>query len=173
MTKVAHRSAAHPGFDADASTDLLNAHCSTCSESPVVLVAIGHPVMRRWTQEVLAAEHGCWTVLEPWPSELLVDALARTDPRLLVVDGVDFPACCQAALDALPPQQVIVIGPEPDPAYRAQAMAHQAGGWVSRDQIGEELGTVLRTAIGCVHGPCPPTQDAARPAAFPQPEGTP
>lgn len=169
MTDTAHGSGAFRPFDADSTARLQN-HCATCGESPLVLIAINHPVMRRWTQEVLAAEHGCWRVIEPGPSELLVDALTRTDPRLVIVDSVDFPDCCRAALDALPPQRVIVIGPEPDVAYRTQAMAHQAGGWVSRDDIGEELGTVLRAAIGCVHGPCPPRQVAARPAAFPQPE---
>ncbi len=69
--------------------------CPVCDASPTVLVAIRHPVMRRWTGELLAAEHGCWTAVEPRSGELLVDAIARTQPDVVVVDSVDFPACCR------------------------------------------------------------------------------
>ena len=113
--------------------------------------------MRRWTIELLDAEHGCWTVAQPRAGELLVDAIERNHPELVVVDSADFPACCQARLDALPPDRVVVIGPEPDRAYRDQAFARGAGGWVCRDHIGEELSAVMRAALGCQHQPCPPT----------------
>src|SRR3546814_5762154 len=36
--------------------------CPVCDAVPVVLVALRHPVMRRWTEELLVAEHGCWDV---------------------------------------------------------------------------------------------------------------
>lgn len=122
---------------------------------PVVLDAIRHPVMRRWSDELLAAEPGCWTVAQPDPGEMLVDAIARTEPDVVLVDTVDFPACCLAALDAFPPGHVVVIGPEPDPAYRRAALAQGAAAWVSRDHVGDELAESVRTALGCPYEVCP------------------
>lgn len=131
-----------------------------CDRSPTVLVAIRHPVMRRWIGELLAFEHGCWTVAQPGGGEMLADAIERASPALVVVDSVDFPACCQAALRALPPERVIVVGPEPDQAYRARALGLGAGGWVCRDHVGEELSGAMRAALGCRHHPCEPRASA-------------
>ena len=122
---------------------------------PVILDAIRHPVMRRWSHELLVSERGCWTVAQPMVGEMLVDAITRTEPDVVVVDTVDFPTCCQAALEALPPGHVIVIGPEPDPAYRSVAMAQGAAGWVSRDHVGDELALAVRRALGCPYEVCP------------------
>lgn len=125
-----------------------------CDRAPIVLVAIRHPVMRRFTCELLASEHGCWTVAQPGAGDMLVDAIERARPDLVVVDSVDFPSCCRAALRALPPERVIVIGPEPDRSYRSRALALGAGGWVCRDHVGEELSAAMRAALGCRHDPC-------------------
>lgn len=144
--------------------------CPVCDGSPTVLVGIRHPVMRRWTIELLGTEHGCWSVAQPRPGELLVDAIERSRPELVVVDSADFPACCRAALDALAPERVIVIGPEPDPAFRHHALSNGAGGWVPRDHIGEELSAAMRAALGCCHQPCPPST-AGQPAGSVEREG--
>jgi len=136
--------------------------CPACDRLPTVLVAIRHPVMRRWTGELLAAEHGCWAVVQPRAGEMLVDAIERAHPDLVIVDSVDFPACCQAALRALPSERVIVIGPEPDRAYRSHALALGAGGWVCRDHVGEELSGAMREALGCRHHPCGPGTPPSR-----------
>ncbi len=148
--------------------------CPVCDATPVVLVALRHPVMRRWTEELLAAEHGCWEVTRMDGAELLADAIARIRPDLVVVDDRDFPACCQAALDRMPPERVMVVGPEPDTAYRTLALTNGAGGWVSRDHVSDELSTAMRTALGCRHEPCPPTRRAltADPAARVDPTTT-
>lgn len=138
-----------------------------CDLSPTVLVAIRHPMMRRWTCELLASEHGCWNVAQPAGGEMVAEAIARTDPVLVVVDSADFPACCQAALRALPPGRVIVVGPEPDRAYRSRALGLGAGGWVCRDHVGEELSAAMRAALGCRHHPCGPGASMSRP---PSPE---
>lgn len=118
------------------------------AQLPVVLGAIRHPTMRRWSNELLAGDPERWTVAEPEPDELLVDAIARTKPEVVVVDTVDFPACCLAALDALPPGHVVVIGPEPDPGYRSAALAQGAAAWVSREHVGDELATAVHAALG-------------------------
>lgn len=130
--------------------------CPVCDATPVVLVALRHPVMRRWTEELLAAEHGCWEVVQMAAGELLVDAIGRIRPDLVVVDESDFPSCCRVALDRMPPGRVMVVGPEPDAGYRSLAMANGAGGWVSRDHVGDQLSAAMRDTLGCRHDPCPP-----------------
>lgn len=135
--------------------------CPVCDATPVVLVALQHPVMRRWTEELLESEHGCWDVAQMVDGEMLVDAIARIRPDLVVVDESDFPACCQAALDRMRPERVLVVGPEPDTAYQRFAFANGAGGWVCRDHVGEELSSAMRAALGCRHAPCPPTRRPA------------
>lgn len=142
--------------------------CPVRDRSPTVLVAIRHPVMRRWTSELLTSEHGCWTVRKPGSGEMLADAIRRTRPDLVIVDSIDFPACCQAALRTLSPEQVIVIGPEPDRAYRARALALGAGGWVCRDRVGDELSAAMQAALGCHHRPCA----RGSPTADQQPHGS-
>ena len=143
--------------------------CPLLLTLPVVLDAIRHPVMRRWSDDLLAAVPGCWTVEQPAPGEMLVDAIARTHPDV-VVDTVDFPACCLAGLNVLPPGRVVVIGPEPDLAYKYAALAQGAAAWVSRDHVGDELGTAVRTALGCPYAVCPEGMALPRPpraAAWP------
>ncbi len=140
---------------ADDPTPAPSGGCPFQPTVPVILDAIRHPVMRRWSHELLVADRGCWTVAQPASGELLADAITRAEPDVVIVDTVDFPACCRAALDALPPGHVIVIGPEPDPAYRSVAMAQGAAGWVSRDHVGEELGPAVRCALGCPYELCP------------------
>ena len=139
--------------------------CPVCDATPVVLVALRHPVMRRWTEELLATEHGCWEVARMDGGELLVDAIARIRPDLVVVDDSDFPSCCQAALDRMPPERVMVVGPEPDTAYRSLALANGAGGWVCREQVGDDLSSAMRAALGCRHDPCPPGESPAQRSA--------
>jgi DNA-binding NarL/FixJ family response regulator len=135
--------------------------CPVCDQSPSILLAIRHPVMRRWTAELLASEHGCWTVAQPRRGEMLAATIDRTRPALVIVDSVDFPACCRAALGALPRDRVIVVGPEPDLAYRNAALANGAGGWLSRENVGDELSSAMRRVLGCRHDPCPPSSTGA------------
>lgn len=140
------------------------------AQLPVVLGAIRHPTMRRWSNELLAGDPERWTVAEPEPDELLVDAIARTKPEVVVVDTVDFPACCLAALDALPPGHVVVIGPEPDPGYRSAALAQGAAAWVSREHVGEELVAAVHAALGSPNEAFPDDTTSPRPS-HPSPAG--
>ena len=129
--------------------------CPVCDSSPRVLVAIRHPAMRAFTLELIRREHHCWRATALEDGELLVDALPRLNPDVLVVDDGDFPSCCQAAIAAFPPSRVVVLGTEPDHAYRADAFRKGAGAWVAREDVGEQLGPVMRQVLGCRHGPCP------------------
>jgi hypothetical protein len=72
-----------------------------------------------------------------------------------VIDTADFPACF-TALAHIPRDRIIVIGPEPDPAYRKVAMSNGAGGWLPRDDVGSTLSSEVRRLLGCRHDPCPP-----------------
>ncbi len=118
-----------------------------------VLVGIRHRLMRRWTIDLLRAEHSNWTVTEPQPDEMLATAIERSQPELVVVDSIDLPACCVAALQALPPGRLVVVGPEPDPAYERWALSQGAASWVSRDHLADELDAAIRRALGGGHIP--------------------
>lgn len=130
--------------------------CPVCGGEPRVLVAMRHPAMLRFTRELLEREFGCWVATEPRIGEPLARTILRTAPDLLIVDAADYPGCCPTALAHMPSNRVIVVGPEPDPAYRAAALAHGAAAWLPRDAVGEELGREMRRVLGCVHDPCPP-----------------
>src|SRR3546814_17557545 len=118
-------------------SDVVNPYpCPVCCGTPRLLVAIRHPVMRRFAAELLARECGCWASDDVAAGEMLPSAIDRFRPDLLVVDAGDFPACCQAAIDAFPRDRVVVIGPEPDPSYGASALAPAAAACVTRDPGG-------------------------------------
>ena len=130
--------------------------CPVCDGEPRVLVAMRHPAMLQFTRELLEREFGCWVATEPRVGESLARTIRRCAPTLLVLDASDYPACCPAAVALMPPSRVIVVGPEPDPAYRAAALAHGAAGWLPREAVADELGREMRRVLGCVHDPCPP-----------------
>jgi DNA-binding NarL/FixJ family response regulator len=122
--------------------------------------------MLRYTRAVLERECGCWVATATDTGATLTTALERVAPDLLVVDTADFPECCRAALTLIPRDRVIVIGPEPDTAYRYAALSHGAGAWISRDRVGDDLAPAMRRILGCRHDPCPlGTQGTAARAA--------
>src|SRR3546814_1606923 len=61
--------------------------CPVCDGTPRVLVAIRHPVMRRFAAELLARECGCWASDDVAAGEMLASAIDRFRPDLLVVDA--------------------------------------------------------------------------------------
>ncbi|MEO6627512.1 MAG: hypothetical protein ABIP03_02980 [Aquihabitans sp.] len=141
--------------DGSGPASSVQGRCPGRNRTPVVLVAVRHPQLRRWTTELLESACGCWGTVRNLDHELLADAITRIRPDVVALDSLDFPACCHEALATLEPQQVVVIGPEPDSAYRRSALDLGAGGWVSQDHIGEELVSAVWTALGCDCQPCP------------------
>lgn len=141
--------------------------CRTRHGHPHVLVAMHHPVMLRLTRELLEREFGCWVVTEARTGRALARALERSHPDLMVIDAGDFPSCCLAALDLIPRDRVIVIGPEPDPAYQAAALTNGAGAWLPRDRVAEDLGPAMRDILGCRQESCPTDGTGHDPAATP------
>ena len=117
---------------------------SPASTGLTVLVAIRHPAMRRYTCAILDAEGGCSNVVELERGTTPADALARWSPDLVVIDTGEFPECGSRALPGFPADRVIVVGPEPEGDYRAAALAHGAGAWISRDRLGDDLPPEVR-----------------------------
>lgn len=104
-----------------------------------VLVAVRHPVMRRYAAELLEFDSAPWVSAATSGTEMVASAIQTTQPDVLVVDAGDFPGCCQAARTSFPRDRVIVIGPEPDPSYGDAALANGAAACIPRDNLGEEL----------------------------------
>ena len=145
----------HPEATDSVETENIE-QCPVCDGTPRVLVAMTHPAMLRFTRQLLERECGCWVATEVHRGAPLARALDDMAPDLLVIDAADFPACCLPALGRIPRERVIVIGPEPDHAYRNAALANGAGAWLARDDIADRLGAEMRKALGCRHDPCPP-----------------
>jgi DNA-binding NarL/FixJ family response regulator len=129
--------------------------CPLCDGNPVVLVALRHPAMRRFTRELLRRECRCWTPIESQAGASLASELATLAPELLVMDAADFSDWCQDGSAGFPPARVVVVGPEPDPSYRQAARARGAASWVARERLGEDLAVEMRRVLGCTHHPCP------------------
>ena len=133
--------------------------CPVSAGRPQVVVAVAHRAMRALIVDLLAAEHGCWAVSAVAGMAGLVGAIT-TQPDLVVVDAADFAACCCGLLGSFPLDRVVVIGPEPDPAYRRATLDRGAGAWLSRDLVADELSAALRLALDCCsHGPVPTAPD--------------
>lgn len=128
--------------------------------------------MRRYAAELLARECGCWASSGLDAGELLPAAIERFRPDLLVVDAGDFPSCCRAAIDAFPRDRVVVVGPEPDPAYGEVAAAHGAAACLAREDVADHLVATMRAVLGCAHDHCPPSARPPRArAAFATADG--
>lgn len=140
------------GFVSDARDS-----CPVCNGTPRVLVALSHPMMRRFTLELLARDHACWCA-EALDEEDLLRAARDRRPDLVILDAATFGACQCAEGCVFPCGRMVVIGPEPDLDYRAAVLGGGAGGWVARDDVAEQLSAAMRAALGCQHAVCPPAQ---------------
>ena len=114
---------------------------------PHVVLVVAHRAMRALIVELLRRDHACWTV-SAIDSVSEIDA-ASSHPDLVVVDTADFATVRRQLPPTFTFARVVVIGPEPDPAYRQAAVHFGAGAWLSRDRIAEELCAALRSALAC------------------------
>ena len=137
--------------------------CAVCAHHPHIVVAVAHRGMRERIVDLLARDHGCW-VVTPLGGLGGLDDVISSDPDLIIIDAADFAACWSGRVTSVPLHHVVVIGPEPDPAFRQAVLDRGAGAWLSRDLVGEELNGVLRSALGCTHGPCPRSSRTAYPS---------
>lgn len=115
---------------------------------PSVIVAVPHRGMRKLIVELLDRDRDHWVVSAVENlSKLDSTALSSTD--LVIVDTADFAGCCRRLPATFALDRVVVIGPEPDPAYRHAALHCGAGAWLSRERVAEELCDALRSAKAC------------------------
>lgn len=129
--------------------------CPVCTGAPSVVVAVGHRALRSLIVELLGRDHACWHVRALADPATSAGVVTDAPPDLVIVDAGDFPRCCRGLLGAFPASRVVVIGPEPDPAYERAARRGGAGAWLSQDRVGEDLSAAMRAVLDCTHGPCP------------------
>jgi DNA-binding NarL/FixJ family response regulator len=128
-------------------------------EVPRIVVAVAHPTMRRYLCDLIEQNCRCWLATTSSDPDELQAALGRLCPDVLVVDHALRPVNGNRRQAAFPAAQVLVIGPEPDSAYREAAIDGGAGAWLSRDDLETELVPELARMLadcGCGCGCEPP-----------------
>ena len=128
--------------------------CNGWAGRPRVVVAVPHRAMREFIVELLNRDRDQWAVAAVGSvSEL--DDNSSSYPDLVIVDIADFAGCCRRLPATLALARIVVIGPEPDRAYRDAALQCGAGAWLSREHVAEELCDALRAAHACACEPHP------------------
>lgn len=122
--------------------------CPVCAGVPSIAVGVAHRGLRTFIVELLQRDQRGWRVsavslTSEFPSAKEVDG-----PDLVIVDSCGFPL-----QSSFPPERIVVIGPEPDPAYERVARNGGAGAWLASDRVGEDLSASARAMLGCTHGP--------------------
>lgn len=129
-----------------------SADVSSRQDVPRIVVAVAHPTMRRYLCDLIEQRCRCWLATTSSDPDELQAALGTLRPDVLVVDHALRPVNGARRKSAFPAAQVLVIGPEPDPAYRAAAISGGAGAWLSRDDLETELVPALARMLaegGC------------------------
>ncbi len=113
---------------------------------PHVGLVVAHRSLRALIIELLERDRGCWTVSAIGSvSEIGHDASLH--PDLAIVDTAVIATVRRQLSPTFALARVVVIGPEPDPAYRQAAVRFGVGEWLSRDCIAEELCSALHSAL--------------------------
>ena len=123
-----------------------------------VAVAIAYPSMHRLVANLLDRDHDRW-IVSAIDDVSDLGSTVSAHPDLVIVDTADFAACCRRLPASFPPGRVIVIGPEPDPAYRHAALHSGAGAWLSRDCVAEELCDAMCSTAGRAQMQYPPSTE--------------
>lgn len=121
-----------------------------CTGTPSVVVAIVHPALRRLILDLLERDRARWRLHALDDRNDLLAVVIAAGPDLVVLDDGDI-GWCRALAPHFAPDRVIVIGPEPDPAYEHAARRAGAGAWLSRDRVADDLIPSMRHVLGCTH----------------------
>jgi hypothetical protein len=102
--------------------------------------------MRIFIVELLTRDSGEWDVatVEDLATIVVKDGI---HPELAIVDTSNFARCLSELPVGYAPGRLVVIGPEPDPAYRQAALEGGAGAWLSRDDVANDLGQAMRSTL--------------------------
>lgn len=111
-----------------------------------VVVAVAYPSLRQMITELLERDQDSWLVNSTSIADL-PRAIDRQYPDALIVDAANFPRCCAPECGGFPAARVVVIGREPDDAYRAAALRGGAGAWIAADAVGDELSVRLHAGF--------------------------
>jgi len=125
--------------------------CAVSTGPPHVVLVVAHHSMRDLIVELLHRDHRRW-VVSAIDSVSDLDDTASSHPDLVIVDTADFAAVRRQLPATFAPARVVVIGPEPDPAYHKAALQCGAGAWLSRDRVAEELCDALRSTLARANG---------------------
>ena len=109
------------------------------------MVIVAHRAMRDLIVELLDHDRDDWAVSAA-ASVSELDHAADRQPNLIIIDTADFAAVRRLLPPTVSLSGIVVIGPEQHPAYRDAALALGAGGWLSRENVAEDLGDTLRSA---------------------------
>ena len=112
------------------------------------MLVVAHSSMRLLIVDLLDGDGWTVTAVDS-VAELTDKNPARVD--LIVVDTADFATVRRNLPPSLPTARVVVIGPEPDSAYRQAALSGGAGAWLSREHVAEELCDALRSTLADVN----------------------
>lgn len=127
--------------------------CPLCTGTASVVVAVTHHTLRQLIVDLLEQDHASWEPHALADRGGLAALVTAARPDLVVLDDGNL-AWCRELFPVFSPQRVIVIGPEPDVAYKRAARRAGAGAWLTRDRVGEDLITCMRTVLGCMRDPC-------------------
>ena len=138
--------------------------CGVSADRLHVVVAVAHRAMRTLIVDLLHHDHVQWAVSAIDSPSQLGDAVL-SNPDLVILDTADFAACCCELPRSFALGRIVVIGPEPDKAYRQVALRCGAGAWLSREHGGEELSSALLASLTCSHVSLPPSDGRPRRSA--------
>lgn len=120
------------------SAALANTHTRAI---PRFLVAMGHPTTRRYVCDLVEQHCRCWIATASPEPALLAAALDDLRPDALIIEAATLNDAAAALTDQV--THIVVIGPQPDTAYRDLALEAGADAWVARDRVATDLVAVL------------------------------
>lgn len=112
-----------------------------------VVVVIAHDTLRTLVVELLGRRHPNWRVHASAGSRDALASVGAHPPDLAVVAAGDVARCCRATFEALPPERVIVIVPEPDLAYERAARHAGLAGSLPADRLSDGLVPLAARAL--------------------------
>jgi DNA-binding NarL/FixJ family response regulator len=104
---------------------------------PRFLIAMRHPTSRRYVSDLIEQHCRCWIATTSPDGDEVIAALDELRPDALLIEAS---LLNETATDlGKRTTHLVVIGPQPDDAYRDIALRAGADAWISRDQLATQL----------------------------------
>jgi DNA-binding NarL/FixJ family response regulator len=104
---------------------------------PRYLVAMSHPTTRRYVCDLIEQHCRCWIATTSPEAGPLSNALDDLYPDALIIEAATLTQAAPEIGERA--THIVVIGPQPDPAYSDLAIEAGADAWVARDRLSTEL----------------------------------